>query len=98
MTLVMTSSIKVIIMNEFLTHFENASLFQWGLVAALMLFVWFLSVLLAFFFNRRHLKYIAVACVPAGLSIVAWSAVLLWAVTGKAVEKYLPKKVKANLS
>ena len=83
-------------MNEFFTQFENASLLQWSLVVALMLFIWFLPVLLALFFNRRHLKYIAIACIPAGLSVVAWSAVLLWAVTGKAVEKYLPKKLKAN--
>ena len=85
-------------MNEFLTPFENGSLLQWSLVVALLLFVWFLPVLLALFYNRRHLKYIAVACVPAGLSVIAWSAILLWSVTGKAVEKYLPKKVRVNIS
>lgn len=84
-------------MNELLTQLENASAMQWAVVIALMLFVWFLPVLLALFFNRNQVKLIAVACVPAGFSVFAWSAVLVWSVTGKAVEKYLPEKVKAKL-
>lgn len=68
------------------------------LVVLAALLLWFLPVLLAYFFNRRHLKLIAVACVPAGLSIIAWSALMLWAVTGNAVEKYLPQKVRDKLA
>lgn len=84
-------------MNEFLAHFENASAMQWTLVIALMAFVWFLPALLAMVFNRRQVKLIAIACVPAGLSVFAWSALLVWSVTGKAAEKYLPERVKARL-
>lgn len=84
-------------MNEFLAHFENASAVQWALVMVLMAFVWFLPALLAMVFNRRQVKLIAIACVPAGLSVFAWSALLVWSVTGKAAEKYLPERVKARL-
>ncbi len=84
-------------MNEFLAQFENASALQWALVIVIMVFVWFLPVLLAMVFNRRQVKLIAITCVPAGLSLFAWSAVMVWAVTGKAVEKYLPERVKARL-
>ena len=84
-------------MNEVLTQFENASALQWTFVIALMGLVWFLPALLALVFNRGQAKLIAIACVPAGLSVFAWSAVLVWSVTGKAVEKYLPEKIKARL-
>lgn len=84
-------------MTEFLSAFENASALQWVLVGALVLAVWFLPVALALIFNRRQAKLIAIACVPAGFSLIAWSAVLLWSVTGKAVEKYLPEKVILKL-
>jgi len=86
-----------ITMSEFLAHFENASAVQWAFIILLMVAVWFLPVLLAMFFNRKQVKLIAIACVPAGFSVVAWSALLVWSVTGKAVEKYLPKKVRARL-
>lgn len=84
-------------MNEFLTQFENASAMQWSFVIILMIFVWFLPALLALVFNQRQAKLVAIACVPAGLSVFAWSAVLVWSVTGKAVEKYLPERVRARL-
>lgn len=84
-------------MNEFVSQLENASAFKWSIVILLMLFVWFLPVLLALVFNRRQIKLIALASVPAGFSIFAWSAVLIWSVTGKAVEKYLPEIVKKHL-
>jgi len=29
--------------------------------------------------------------------LIAWSAVLIWAFTGRAIEKYLPEKVRARL-
>ncbi len=85
-------------MSEFLAQFQDVTGFQLVIVSALVVAVWFLPVGLALLFNRKQAKLIAIACVPAGLSVVAWSAVLVWAVTGKAVEKYLPKKVAARLS
>jgi len=84
-------------MEEFLTKFEGASALQWSAIIAMVALVWFLPFILALIFNRRQAKLIAVACVPAGLSIIAWSAVLLWSVTGKAVEKYLPEKIRAKI-
>ncbi|TLU64897.1 superinfection immunity protein [Thalassotalea litorea] len=47
--------------------------------------------MLALIFNRKHFKLILLACIPAGFSLIAWSGVLVWAVTGKAVEKYTKK-------
>ena len=85
-------------MSEFLAAFEQASIAQWALVIALMLVVWFLPVLLAVIFNRRQAKLIAIACVPAGFSLIAWSAVLVWSITGKAIEKYLPEKIRVRLA
>ena len=84
-------------MTEFLAALEEASIIQWITVGAIVLVVWFLPVAVAYLFNRRQAKLIAIACVPAGFSIIAWSAVLLWAITGKAIEKYLPQKVRARL-
>ena len=84
-------------MTEFLAAFEQASIFHWIAVGALVFVIWFLPVAVAYVFNRRQAKLIAIACVPAGFSIIAWSAVMLWAITGKAIEKYLPEKVRARL-
>ena len=84
-------------MPEFLAAFEQASIFHWIAVGALVFVIWFLPVAVAYVFNRRQAKLIAIACVPAGFSIIAWSAVMLWAITGKAIEKYLPEKVRARL-
>lgn len=53
--------------------------------------LWFLPVLVAVFFNPKHVKHIAIACVPAGFSVIAWCAVMVWAFTGKVVDKYKDK-------
>lgn len=58
------------------------------LVIAVILVFWFLPAFLAFFLNRKHFKLILLACIPAGLSFVAWGGVIVWATTGKVVEKY----------
>ena len=57
----------------------------------LILIIWFLPAMIAFFLNRKHFKKILVACVPAGLSFIAWFALVAWAVTGKVVNKQLNK-------
>ena len=54
--------------------------------------LWFLPAMLALIFNRKHFKLILLACIPAGLSFIAWGGVLIWATTGKAVEKYANKQ------
>ena len=53
--------------------------------------VWFLPSLLALVFNRQHLGKIALLNIPAGLSWVAWLALLVWAVTGKLSNKLAAK-------
>ncbi|GGW87362.1 superinfection immunity protein [Alteromonas halophila] len=85
-------------MTDFLTQLQSVSGLQLLLLSALVAVVWFLPAGLALLFNRKQAKLIAVACVPAGLSLVAWSALLVWSVTGRAVEKYLPARVKKQLS
>ena len=78
-------------MENFLTNLEQITGPQMAAIGVLMLFVWFLPALLALFLNRKHFKLILLACVPAGLSLIAWSGVMVWAVTGKVVDKYRNK-------
>lgn len=85
-------------MTDFLTQLQNVSGVQMALLGALVLVVWFLPAGLALIFNRKQAKLITIACVPAGFSVIAWSAVLIWSVTGKAMEKYLPEKVRKQMS
>lgn len=59
-----------------------------ALLAIAVVFLWFLPALLALVFNRKHFKLILVACIPAGFSLIAWGGVLIWATTGKVVDKY----------
>lgn len=55
-----------------------------------ILLLWFLPAILATFLNRKHFKKILVACIPAGLSFIAWFALIGWAITGKLTEKNQP--------
>ncbi|MCZ4339299.1 superinfection immunity protein [Shewanella colwelliana] len=59
-----------------------------ALLAVGVLIIWFLPAMLALIFNRKHFKLILLACIPAGLSFIAWGGVLIWATTGKVVDKY----------
>ncbi|AZQ85072.1 superinfection immunity protein [Colwellia sp. Arc7-635] len=53
--------------------------------------LWFLPAMLALIFNRKQFKLILLACIPAGLSFIAWGGVLVWAISGRAVAKYTSK-------
>ena len=67
---------------------------NFGTIAILSIAVfalWFLPAFAALFFNRKHFKMILLACIPAGFSFIAWGGVLIWATTGKVVEKYSKK-------
>ncbi|WP_394204198.1 superinfection immunity protein [Shewanella waksmanii] len=66
-----------------------------AMVCTAALIIWFLPAILALFFNRKHFKLILLACIPAGLSFIAWGGVFLWAVTGKVVDKYADKPNQA---
>ena len=65
-----------------------------ALLAIAVVFLWFLPALLALVFNRKHFKLILIACIPAGFSLIAWAGVLVWATTGKAVDKYANRSQK----
>lgn len=62
-----------------------------AIVSIVAIALWFLPAFLALFFNRKHFKLILIACIPAGFSFIAWGGVLIWATTGKVVEKYKKK-------
>ena len=78
-------------MNEFIAMTTNASPMFWLTLIPLLLLVWFVPTLLALFLNRPHLKYIAIANIPAGLSFIAWGALIVWAVGGKISQKFAKK-------
>ena len=60
-------------------------------VVVVGLIFWFLPAVLALMFNRKHFKYILLACIPAGFSFIAWGGVMVWATTGKVFGKYADK-------
>jgi hypothetical protein len=67
------------------------------LFGSVILLIWFLPAILSLFFNPKHTKLIALACIPAGFSFIAWGALILWATTGKVFDKYRDK-VQASSS
>lgn len=85
-------------MSDFFAQLQGASGITWVIAIACMALVWFLPAGLAYVFNRRHARLILIACVPAGFSFLAWGALLVWATTGKALEKYLPEKVRRRIA
>jgi len=62
-----------------------------GFILLCVFILWFLPAMLAFAFNRKHFKYILIACIPAGFSFIAWGGLLVWATTGKTIAKYSSK-------
>lgn len=63
-------------------------------VGALVLLTWFLPALVALVFNRKQFKLILLACVPAGFSLITWSGVMVWALTGNMVNRFRKKAVE----
>ena len=78
-------------LKELESLFIDQNIISIVLIGLLILIVWFLPAMIAFFLNRRHFRKILVACVPAGLSFIAWFALVAWAVTGKVVNKHINK-------
>ncbi|MFV8783408.1 superinfection immunity protein [Microbulbifer sp. SA54] len=87
--------------SDFLSLFAQMDPLQAGIFVVFFFVVWFLPSLLAIFFNRAHLGKIAIANVPAGLSWIAWVALLVWASTGKMsgklAKKYSPQSPESAL-
>jgi hypothetical protein len=67
-----------------------------GFILICVFILWFLPAMLALAFNRKHFKYILLACIPAGFSFIAWGGVLVWATTGKTIGKYATKADSDN--
>lgn len=78
-------------MENLISYYEQASGLYLAMLGAAVLVLWFLPAMLALAFNRKHFKLILIACVPAGFSIIAWTGLMVWAVTGKVVDKYRSK-------
>jgi hypothetical protein len=72
---------------------------NYGFIALIFICVfvlWFLPAMLALAFNKKHFKYILLACIPAGFSFIAWGGLLVWATTGKTIGKYASKANSDN--
>ncbi|MGF1687054.1 hypothetical protein L4C36_10200 [Photobacterium japonica] len=72
----------------------NYAMLAVGVIIAIIF--WLLPVMLAVLFNRKYLKVIAVASVPAFFSFVLWFSLLVFAVTGRGVEKFIKKQTAAT--
>ena len=82
-------------MENFTSLLSGMSAMEYAIVIPLMLAIYFIPTILAFFFNRKYLKVIAIVNVPAGLSVIAWGGLIVVAVTGSASETLL-KKLKLD--
>ncbi|NVK56010.1 MAG: superinfection immunity protein [Alteromonadaceae bacterium] len=78
-------------MDFFTQFFDTATPVQLVAIGASVLLVWFLPALVALACNRKHFKLIALACIPAGLSVIAWSGVMIWAFTGNMMNRFNKK-------
>ena len=73
-------------MDAILDNFRNIPP---GFLVPFVVFVvvlWFVPTLIAVFRNRANLGKIAAVTVPAGMSFVAWGALIVWAISGKGTE------------
>lgn len=76
-------------------YFENlreAPVWLWAVTIILVLVVWFIPSLIAIFRNRAFLRPIALLNVPGGLSWIVWTALIVWAASGKGP----PPDIAAN--
>lgn len=70
---------------------EQAPIAVWLWVIPFTLLVWFIPSILALFFNRKQVKLILLANIPAGFSFIAWGACIVWAVTGWVTKNKNPE-------
>ncbi|AFU99976.1 superinfection immunity protein [Simiduia agarivorans] len=66
----------------------------WAVLIPGVVLLWFLPALLALAFNPSQARLIALACVPAGLSFVAWGALFVWAITGRVADRFLQRTTR----
>lgn len=70
-------------LNQFTAAWHQAEIGFLVVFGVFFISVYFLPTFLAIFFNRSHLSKIALLNIPAGFSLIAWGALLVWACTGK---------------
>ncbi|WP_444920411.1 superinfection immunity protein [Microbulbifer sp. CnH-101-G] len=80
------------VISRFSELLSQISLLKGILFVVFFFAVWFLPAIAAFFLNRKHFRKILAANIPAGLSWIAWVALLAWAVTGKMRGKGLEEQ------
>jgi len=84
-------------MEQFITSLQSLTFIQYAIFIPLFLIIYFIPTILAYFFNKKNLKIIAVANVPAGFSMLIWFALIIFSITGNASDKLLNKlKLKKN--
>jgi hypothetical protein len=68
---------------EFFHQLSQMNPLLWVAFIPAFLVIYFLPSIIAGFCNRRHLGKIFLANIPAGFSLIAWMALIVWAFTGK---------------
>lgn len=68
---------------EFFHQLSQMSPLLWVAFIPAFVAIYFLPSIIASFRNRRHLGKIFLANIPAGFSLIAWAALIVWAFTGK---------------
>ena len=68
---------------EFFHQMSQMSPLLWVAFIPAFVAIYFLPSIIASFRNRRHLGKIFLANIPAGFSLIAWAALIVWAFTGK---------------
>ena len=73
--------------SEWLHLYEQSSAGFLLWFVPLFLVIYFVPTFIAIFFNRQHLGKIALANIPAGLSMIAWFGLIGVACSGKLLTK-----------
>jgi hypothetical protein len=68
---------------DWLSGMEEAPPIAWAATIAAVAVIWFVPTIIAVFRNRAHLRPIAALNVPGGLSWIVWTALIVWAASGK---------------
>lgn len=70
-------------LDNYFTTLREAPVWLWAVTIVLVLVVWFIPTFIALFRNRGWLRPIALLNVPGGLSWIVWTALIVWAASGK---------------
>lgn len=73
--------------DKFINTLSETTATELMVIIPVTLVIYFVPTIIAIFRNRSQLKLVAIANIPAGLSWIAWVALIGWAVSGKALPK-----------